>query len=284
MCYKTATREVLSFLPSWDVRCQRSGSDASVPIPDRDFVLVLMLSHKSMRSCTVAWRVSNGRIRDVPEEIGVASVDVPEINDLTLFFGKDSGWSQYVSSIDPCLFKTWVIYQSVLVSSMFSVPRTPIELIENGPEVLPSITELWTSIWKAKTREHDAQAAREVADAKLENENRNSDETVVFRELPAASNMSEQGLIPYLPRLKEQLVQLTAEEVQLSTKVGAVGTERYKSFKLLADVCGARDLAERLGRFVAIQPVENLVAFVYPFGTLLEDYFRTWLENAYTAS
>lgn len=56
---------------------QRSRSKSLVSIPCRDVVWLAVLALASMESCRVDWCSGDGKVRDVPEEVEVPSVDAP---------------------------------------------------------------------------------------------------------------------------------------------------------------------------------------------------------------
>lgn len=62
----------------------------------------------------------------------------------------------------------------------------------------------------------------------------------------AAADVSVQGMTVDLTMVRAQLVQVTMERLELSTKLGDVADEFDKRLEELVVVHGARDRAERL--------------------------------------
>lgn len=72
-------------------------------------------------------------------------------------------------------------------------------------------------------------------------------------------------------RVRAQLVQVTAEKLELSAKLGAVVTESNKMLKKLAFIHGARDRIESLVQSTVSQSVKALYSFVNQVGIQLVD-------------
>lgn len=87
---------------------------------------------------------------------------------------------------------------------------------------------LQTRLVKTKSREHDAQTAREAADENLAKMSRNADEVGELRKLQAASDLCVHELTGELKTVKVRLIQTTAENLELSTKLDSVVAESDK--------------------------------------------------------
>lgn len=75
------------------------------------------------------WRAASGEAGDVPEELEVPSVDVPEMYNRILLLEKNAGWIQDVGSVNSRLVEMWEKYQGTLVALILSVSRTPLEVV-----------------------------------------------------------------------------------------------------------------------------------------------------------
>lgn len=106
-------------------------------------------------------------------------------------------------------------------------------------------------------------------------------ETVGFRKQQGMSDMSVLELSVELTRFKAPFVYLSAEKLDLSTKLGAVGAESDNRLKELAVVRGGYDPIEGSMRSIVGQSVEAINAFVNHVGTQLVDRFPAELEKAY---
>lgn len=77
-------------VPSRVTKRQRSGSKSLVSVSDRDVVRLQGLSKLSMESCRVACRATNGDTTDVPTDVEVLSINVPEMDSVVLLLEKDT--------------------------------------------------------------------------------------------------------------------------------------------------------------------------------------------------
>lgn len=91
-----------------------------------------------MESCHTDWRGAVGEVADVPAEVEVKSVYVPEMDDAALLFEKNAGWTQDVHPVDLRLVDIWGQYRDELSALKLSVPGTPLEVAKIGRELLSS--------------------------------------------------------------------------------------------------------------------------------------------------
>lgn len=92
------------------------------------------------------------------------------------------------------------------------------------------------------SRERDVQPVREAADAKLAKLSSDTDDVVDLHKLQAVLDVSIQQLTTELTRVNAHLGQVTAENLKLCTKPGAVAADFDKSLEEMAPVCGVRNL------------------------------------------
>lgn len=78
------------------------------------------------------WRSAHGVVADVPAEVEVPSVDMPDMDDLALLLEKDAGWTQYVVSVYLRLVEMCGQYRSELAALKLSVPHTSLEVVKIG--------------------------------------------------------------------------------------------------------------------------------------------------------
>lgn len=171
-------------------------------------------------------------------------------------------------------------FRGELAALKFSLPFTSFKVAKIGLEMLSSNISLRTRLWKAETRKRDAQVEREDADAKLGKAHRAAHYVVELKKRLAASHVSVQGLTAELTTVKAQLVQVTADKLELSTKLDPVMAESDKGLKEWADVHCARDRIDGLVGSIVGLSVQAREAFVNQTGTQLVDFFHTGLENA----
>lgn len=70
-----------------------------------------------MKRFRVACISASGVINDIPAELQVLFIDVPEIYDLYLLLEKNAGWPQHVSPLNPRLVEMCVIIEVNLMPS-----------------------------------------------------------------------------------------------------------------------------------------------------------------------
>lgn len=87
-----------------------------------------------------------------------------------------------------------------------------------------------------------------------------------------------------MARAKAQLVQVTMQRFESSTKLGAVAGKKDKSQEEMADVRSTCYCIERLVRSIVGKTVEALDAFVDQAGNQLVDRLLVELEGAYAVS
>lgn len=212
-------------LPSLPAKGQRSGSGALVALPGRDVVWLSGLAYASLDSCGADYSAANGEIVRVPMDGEVLSVDVQEMDDLPLLLQTDGGWNQGVCSIDDRLDKKCGQYRIELAALKKSVPRTPLEIVKIGRELFSSHIALGDRCGKAESFEPDDKVAREAADVKLAKARSDTIEVVELRKRQTASDVSVEGLTAELTSVKAQLVQVTAEKYEFSTRLVTVVAE-----------------------------------------------------------
>lgn len=165
--YTLATGQVSSLSPSRMDKRQRSCSEMLVSVPGGDLIWLLVLAYASMGICSADCRTANCKKDDVPAEVHVPSVDVPEMNDLAILLGKCAGRIQNVVSVDSLLVAVWGQYRGDPSAIILCVPRTSLEVFGIGFELLSSHIALYVRLRNAGSSKSDPQAARETAGAKL---------------------------------------------------------------------------------------------------------------------
>lgn len=99
-----------------------------------------------------------------------------------------------------------------------------------------------------------------------------------WRRRQVESEVSVQGLTVELKKVNAQLVQVTLENLEPSTKLGAAAAELVGMVEELADMYYACDILERLVRCIVSQSFTALDALVNQAGAPLVDFI---LKNAY---
>lgn len=178
----------------------------------------------------------------------------------------------------------WVQFKGELASLIMSVPFTPLHVFEISHEVLSTNSGHRVCLEQPEAHECTAQWAREAADEKLAKVRSNTNDVVELRKLLAASVLSMRALDAEITKVKAQKVQLSAENAELSTKIGAVATESDQRFERLVVVNCARVRAERLVRSMFGQFFEALDLFAYQVEAQLVDRFCFGFEGACAGS
>lgn len=181
-----------------------------------------------MRNCSADWRAASGEVAYVLADVEVQSVDVPEMDVLVLLVEKYVIRTQDGGSFHRRLVEMWGQYSEELVAFLLSVPCMSLEILEVGRELLLTKTALGTRLLQAKSCRGDGQAGQKTANAKLIKVSSNADEVLELRKRWASSDVSAQDLTAKLTKIKAQLVHVSAERLELSTRSGTVGTESDK--------------------------------------------------------
>lgn len=127
------------------------------------------------------WHAANGEVADVPAEVEVPSVYVPEMDDSGLLLEKEVYWTQDVGSVNLRPTEAWVQYQSELIAIKVSVPRTSFQVVKISCELLSANVARGTPLGQAESREREAQTVREAGHAKFAKANIYANKLVELR-------------------------------------------------------------------------------------------------------
>lgn len=75
-------------------------------VPDRNTVRITGLAYEGMDSCRADWLAAKGETADVPAEVEVPSVAVPEMHDMAVVVEKVPGKNEDVGSVHRLLAKS----------------------------------------------------------------------------------------------------------------------------------------------------------------------------------
>lgn len=104
LCFAYFIKELSSLLPLRVAKRLWPESDQLISIPSFVILYLPYLTNVSTESCQSNWQVANGVALsdDLPKVVKELSVDVAEIDDLTLSLDNDAAWLQ-----DICFVHSW---------------------------------------------------------------------------------------------------------------------------------------------------------------------------------
>lgn len=137
-------------------------------------------------------------------------------------------------------------YRGELAPLKFSVICTSFEIVKIGCEFLSSSIALGIRLGQAESCERDPQAAQGAADAKWAKTNSDANEGVELWKLQAALDLSARELTAELTKVRAELIQVTTERLESSTRLDVIAVESEKRLEELAIVRSTRDSVEEL--------------------------------------